>query len=53
MTYQRRRFISSQYYHIFQRGNHKDVIFRDTADRVWFMSKLVPTVKWEETKNIV
>jgi REP element-mobilizing transposase RayT len=40
MTYQRRRFNSSQYYHIFQRGNHKDVIFRDTADRVWFMSKL-------------
>lgn len=40
MSYQRRRFISGQYYHIYQRGNRKDVVFREKEDRVWFLSKL-------------
>lgn len=39
MAYQRRRFIEG-FYHVYQRGNHKDIIFREKADRVRFLSKL-------------
>jgi putative transposase len=35
-----RRFETGQYYHVFNRGNHKDVIFRDNDDRKYFLSKL-------------
>lgn len=35
-----RRFMDGNYYHIFQRGNHKDVVFREVPDRVRFLSKL-------------
>jgi putative transposase len=40
MTNRPRAFIPGAYYHIFQRGNHKDVIFRETPDRIFFLSKL-------------
>ncbi len=34
------RSFSKGFYHVFSRGNHKDVIFRDKADRRHFLSKL-------------
>jgi putative transposase len=40
MTNQPRRFMDGNYYHVFQRGNHKDVVFREVPDRVRFLSKL-------------
>ena len=40
MTNARRRFIDGNYFHIFGRGNHKDVVFRENPDRVQFLSKL-------------
>ena len=35
-----RSFIQGQHYHVYNRGHHKEVIFRDRVDRVYFLSKL-------------
>jgi putative transposase len=40
MPNQPRTFDQGLYHHIFQRGNHKDVIFREKPDKVLFLSKL-------------
>jgi putative transposase len=40
MSNQPRRFMDGSYYHIFQRGNHKDVVFREAPDRLRFLLKL-------------
>lgn len=40
MPNKRRWFVNGDYYHVSQRGNHKDVVFRENADRVKFLSKL-------------
>ncbi len=40
MPNRRRRFIDGNYYHVFGRGNHKDVVFREAPDRVQFLNKL-------------
>lgn len=40
MTNRPRRFIDQQYYHIYGRGNHRDVVFREGPDRIRFLSKL-------------
>jgi REP element-mobilizing transposase RayT len=31
---------AGDYYHVFQRGNHKNVVFQERADKVRFLSKL-------------
>ncbi len=35
-----RAFSEDQIYHVFSRGVHKDVIYKDNSDRVYFLSKL-------------
>jgi REP element-mobilizing transposase RayT len=40
MATARRTFARGTYHHIYLRGNHKDIIFRDASDRRHFLSKL-------------
>lgn len=35
-----RSFSQGEIYHVYNRGNHRDMIFRDNPDRVLFLSKL-------------
>jgi putative transposase len=35
-----REFVQGQYYHVYNRGNHKEVIFRDNFDRRYFLARL-------------
>lgn len=40
MASKRRNFCSGEYYHVFDRGNHRENIFHDRRDRYHFLSKL-------------
>jgi putative transposase len=35
-----RGFFRGEYYHVYNRGHHQDFIFRDEADRQYFLTKL-------------